>query len=204
MVGEGRPIPSDVRRVTDRMSDDDWHRLILQLGRYTLHKSRRFYWRTGNSGELPGGEVTESLVSKALVLWLTGRRRWNPSEYGDLRGFLQGVIDSLLSHFANGYDNRKFEVGSSKFKVEHASPGATPEGELLARERVTEAEQTLAEIILQSQQDPVVIDIIDAVRNGALTRRDIVRATGHSPDVIDNGLKRLRRAGAHIGQHRKS
>src|SRR6187402_2522340 len=109
MVGEGRPIPSDVRRVADRMSDDDWHSLILQLGRYALHKSRRFYWRTGNSGELPCGEVTESIVSKALVLWLTGRRRWNRSEYGDLRGFLQGVIDSLLSHFANGYDNRKFE-----------------------------------------------------------------------------------------------
>ena len=203
MVGEGRPIPSDVRRVADRMSDDDWRRLILQLGRYALHKSRRFYWRTGNSGELPCGEVTESIVSKALVLWLTGRRRWNPSEYGDLREFLQGVIDSLLSHFANGYDNRKFEVQTSKFENEHASPGATPESELLARERVSEAEQTLAGIIVQSRQDPVVIEIIDAVRNGALTRRDIVRATGYSPDVIDNGLKRLRRTGAHIAQHRK-
>ena len=43
------------------MSDEDWQRLALQLGRYALQRSRRFYWRTGSGGELPYGEVTESL-----------------------------------------------------------------------------------------------------------------------------------------------
>src|SRR5436189_218628 len=101
-------MPRDVRLVVDRMSDRDWQSLTLQLGRYALQRSRRFYWRTGNSGELPDGEVTESL------------------------------------------------------------------------------------------QDAVLIDIIDAMRNGAATRRDIVKATGRPAGAIDNGLKRLRRVGANV------
>ena len=94
------------------MSDEDWQRLALQLGRYALQRSRRFYWRTGSGGELPYGEVTESLVSKALLLWMGGQRRWNRSEYADLQTFLMGVIDSLLSHSANGFDNRSIETRS--------------------------------------------------------------------------------------------
>jgi hypothetical protein len=93
MVGD-----NEVRRIVESLSDLEWKLLTVQLGRYALFKSRRFYWRTGNSGELPYGEVTESIVSKAFCLWLSGRRRWNRSEYADLESFLKGVIDSLLSH----------------------------------------------------------------------------------------------------------
>src|SRR4026207_1069965 len=70
IVRDEEHMPPEVRRVVDRMSDRDWQSLIVQLGRYTVQKSRRFYWRTGSSGELPCGEMTESIVSKAVVLWL--------------------------------------------------------------------------------------------------------------------------------------
>jgi hypothetical protein len=194
-VGDDR----DVSDITDRMSDRDWHALIVHLGRYALQKSRRFYWRTGNSGELPDGERTDSLVSKAIVLWLTGRRRWNPSEYDDLRGFLQGVIDSLLSHAANGYDNRGMPPDQGPMLV----AGVTPESELLQKERALAAEQTLSEIVCQSREDVVVGAIINAMRDGAATRRAIVQATGRSAADIDNGLKRLRRLGASVAAGQK-
>ncbi len=176
------------------MSDRDWESLTLQLGRYALQKSRRFYWRTGNSGELPDGEVTESLVSKAVLLWMTGRRRWNRSEDGDLQGFLKGVIDSLLSHSANGHDNRGIPSGDAL----HPVVKAPQETDLLQKERAAEAEQTLSHIVAEAQQDTVVIEIIEAMRNGAATRRAIVSATGRSADAIDNGLKRLRRLAANV------
>lgn len=182
------------------MSDREWNGLILDLGRYASYKSRRFYWRTGRSGELPSGEAPESIVSKALVLWLTGRRRWSTSEYPDLQAFLQGVIDSLLSHSASGYDNRNFEPRSANFEVPDDSPAATPEGELLAKERAAQADRTLAEITRQSQHDAVAVEILDAIRQGAATRRDIVAATGRPAGVIDNGLKRLRRVGASVAR----
>lgn len=200
MLSDARQIPPDVQQVIDLVSDRDWETLILQLGRYALQKGRRFYWRTGRAGELPRGEVTESLVSKALLLWMSGRRRWNREEYADLRGFLQGVIDSLLSHSATGSDNRT--VTSGEAPVQRVR--MTPESELLEKERASEMEQMLAEIVRRSQSDIVALDIIDAIHNGATTRRDIVMVTGRSARDIDNGLKRLRRVGAAIAQLGKS
>ena len=191
-------MPPEVRRVVDRMSDRDWERLILELGRYAVFKSRRFHWRTGQSGELPSGEMAESIVSKAILLWLTGRRRWNKAEYADLAGFLKGAIDSLLSHTALGSDNRKVDVRPSVLETERASATPTPEGDLLAREQAAATERTLAEVITESREDPVALAIIAAVRGGAVTRRDIVRTTGHPAGVIDNGLKRLRRIGTAV------
>jgi len=199
MVDDGRQIPGDVRSVVRRLSDRDWESLTLQLGRYALHKSRRFYWRTGRSGELPNGEPTESLVSKAFVLWLTGRRRWNRAEYDDLPAFLRSVIDSLLSHSANGYDNRHV---ASEPELDRPAEG-TPEIELLSKERAAEADRMVAGIEERSRGDLVALAIIDAMRNGAGTRRAIVQATGHSPEAVDNGLKRLRRIGAAVARVRE-
>ena len=195
-------LPADVRHVADGMSDNDWQSLTLQLGRYAVQKSRRFYWRTGQSGSLPYGEMTESIVSRAFFLWLTGRRRWNRAEYADLQLFLKGVIDSLLSHSANGFDNRGIETRDPSTSLGAGELGYvehhTPESALLAKERTVVAEQTLAEIVHESGSDEVALAIVEALRNGAATRREIVAATGYPAHVVDNGLKRLRRTGANV------
>jgi hypothetical protein len=193
MVGD-----NEVRRIVESLSDLDWKLLTVQLGRYALFKSRRFYWRTGNSGELPYGEVTESIVSKAFCLWLSGRRRWNRSEYPDLESFLKGVIDSLLSHSSNSLENRRLDSTEMQLHISQA----TPESELLEKERVNEADHTLAEIIRRSHDDPVLLEIINAIRSGAVTRRQIVSATGRTAEDINNGLKRLRRLGAQVARNK--
>jgi hypothetical protein len=200
MVGSDAGMPPDVRRVVDGMSDRGWRRLILELGRYALQKSRRFYWRTGSSGELPYGEVTESIVSKACLLWLSGRRQWNRAEYADLESFLKAAIDSLLSHSASGFDNRGISSGDDR------TPDArvTPESELIDREQAAESDRMLLDLVHQSAHDDVALAIIDAIRQGAASRRAIIDATGRPADVIDNGLKRLRRAGAAIARARAS
>jgi hypothetical protein len=190
---------NEVRRIVEGLSDLEWKSLTVQLGRYALFKSRRFYWRTGNSGELPYGEMTESIVSKAFCLWLGGRRRWNRAEYADLQSFLKGVIDSLLSHSANSFDNQRLESAETPHHVSHA----TPESELLEKERVNEADNTLAEIIRRFDDDPIVLEIIDAIRSGAATRREIVSATRRTPEAVDNGLKRLRRLGSQVARNKR-
>ena len=43
-----------------------------------------------------------------------------------------------------------------------------------------------------------MIEIIDAMRHGAATRRAIVSVTGRTTEAIDNGLKRLRRLAANV------
>ena len=200
MVGDADRMPSEVRSEVDRLSDHDWHALTLQLARYALQKSRRFYWRTGWSGELPYGEMAESIVSKAFLHWMTGRRGWNRSEYPDLETFLKATIDSLLSHSASGFDNRRVASDDDPIRVHRT----TPESELLERERAAEADETLMTIIRQAEHDAVALEIIEAIRQGATTRRAIISATGRPADVIDNGLKRLRRAGAAIARARAS
>jgi hypothetical protein len=194
MVGAERQLPVDVREAVERISEAEWDALAVQLGRYALHKSRRFYWRTGNTGALPCGEMIESIVSKAIHLWLTGRRRWNRAEYVNLEAFLKSIIDSLLSHFAVSSDNR--QLVSSAAAVSALS--VTPETELLEKERVSETDQILAEIIRRSAGDAVVLEIIESMRNGASNRREIVKATGRPAEAVDNGLKRLRRLGANL------
>ena len=188
------PVPANVDRVLSGLSEAEWQRLAVQLGRYALQRSRRFYWRTGSAGELPYGEVTESLVSKALILWMTGRRRWNPAEYPDLQTFLMGVIDSLLSHAASGFDNRGLASDAGRIAILHA----TPESDLLDKERTDAADRLLAAVMAHTKGDAVAAQIIAAMRDGATTRRAIVKATGRTAEEIDNGLKRLRRAGARI------
>jgi len=197
-VDDEQRLPPDVRGVIDRMSDGDWESLTLQLGRHAVRKSRRFFWHTGTAGELPYGEVAESIVSKALVLWLSGRRRWNRAEYADLQSFLAGVVDSLLSHSANGHDNRRAEFDAGIMPAQTA----TPESELLAKERAAAAERDLAAITAQSRTDAVAGAIVDAMRGGAETRRDIIAATGRTAADIDNGLKRLRRMAASVARSR--
>jgi hypothetical protein len=199
-VAPSNPVPADVDHVLAALSDWDWQRLTVQLGRYALQRSRRFYWRTGSAGDLPYGEVTESLVSKALILWMTGRRRWNPAEYPDLQSFLMSVIDSLLSHAASGFDNRGLSTDAGHIAVLHT----TPESDLLAKERTDAADRLLADVIAHTRDDAIAGQIIDAMRDGARTRRDIVKATGRTTEEIDNGLKRLRRAGARIVSERKA
>jgi hypothetical protein len=199
MVGDERQLPVDVRQEVERLSEVEWDSLAVQLARYTLHKSRRFYWRTGNSGALPCGEMIESIVSKAIHLWLTGRRRWNRAEYVNLETFLKGIIDSLLSHFAVSSDNRHLVSIDATVSV----MSVTPETELLEKERVSETDQILAEIIRRSAGDSVVLEIIESMRNGASTRREIVKATGRPSEVVDNGLKRLRRLGANVARSDK-
>src|SRR5262245_58315631 len=143
--------------------------------------------------------MTESIVSKAFYLWLTGRRKWNPAEYSDLQSFLKGIVDSLLSHAANSHDNRLIESVDIPL---HVSQG-NPESELLEKERSAESEYAVREIVHQAQHDAVALVVINAIRAGAVTRREIVEATGRPVPDIDNALKRLRRIGAQIVRSRK-
>jgi hypothetical protein len=108
-------------------------------------------------------------------------------------------VDSLLSHFANSSDNRRTSSTDIPLPVFEE----TPERELLEKERSSEADQILSEIILRSQDDTVVLEIIESMRNGALTRREIVQATHRPIDVVDNALKRLRRLGANVVRSNK-
>jgi hypothetical protein len=115
-------LESSVSQILRSLSDEDWTRLIKELGRYAISKSRRLSWRTENTLELPGGETVDSIVSKALKMVLTGAfddaadskdihagvRRWDPQKNPNFKKYLMDVIKSLLNHLAMSEENTKF------------------------------------------------------------------------------------------------
>jgi hypothetical protein len=175
------------------MSDEEWARLIKELGRYALSISRRLRWRTGNSYELPGGETVDSIVSKAIQMVLAGAfecagvdnhplpgvRRWNPQKDQDLKKYLMNVIRSVLNHLATGDENRKFrpapEEGSQDgCQWESGRSDRTPDTEWLARQGRTPEEILLDEEAVALNDRALEMLVEEAGDDPALTK--VIRA----------------------------
>ena len=179
--------------------------LILELGRYALSVSRRLYWRTGNALDLPQGETVDSIVSKAFTKVLSGERQWNPLKAPDLKKYLMGVIDSLLNHLAEHKDNTtlrplpRLEDGSDaplhpaadSVAWHQASPD--PETALMLREKTAYEDRLLQHLLDISQDDPLVVQLIEAMQAGHGKPGEIAKALGLPVTEVYKAVKRLDR-----------
>jgi hypothetical protein len=205
-VEQGRStLSQEARAVLAQLSDDALQTLILELGRYALSVSRRLYWRTGNAVDLPRGETVDSIVSKAFTKVLTGERRWNPQTAPDFQKYLMGVIDSLLNHLAQHKDNTTLRAVPRRHDGSDAplspAPGASdwhqepqdPESVLLHHEQTAYEDRVLQYLLDVSEDDPLVTQIIQAMRNGHDKPGDVATALGMSVSDVYNAMKRLDR-----------
>src|ERR1044071_6761820 len=144
---------NDAHELIERMSRDEFERLVLHLGRYARQAQaiHGYNWRTGSKEELPGGETVETLVYLAIekTLLLTGGRRWDKEKDPDFKKYLMDVIDSLLYHLATGKENTMLtavpEPGSDAEKDWHTgSPKRKPETDWLAHQPATPEAALLA------------------------------------------------------------
>jgi hypothetical protein len=202
-------LSQEARAALAQLSDDALQTLILELGRYALSVSSRLYWRTGNAIDLPRGETVDSIVSKALTQVLSGERRWNPQTAPDLQKYLMGVIDSLLSHLAQHKDNTTLRAvpgagahpDDGREVVLRPTPGATawhqepqdPESVLLQHEQTAYEDRVLQHLLDVSQDDPLVTQIIQAMRDGHDKPGEVATALGRSVSDVYNAMKRLDR-----------
>jgi hypothetical protein len=206
-------LSQEARAALAQLSDDALQTLILELGRYALSVSRRLYWRTGNAIDLPRGETVDSIVSKALTKVLTGERRWNPQTAPDLQKYLMGVIDSLLNHLAQHKDNTALRAVPRQPDGSDAplspAPGATdwhpepqdPESVLLQHEQTAYEDRILQHLLDVSQDDPLVTQIIQAMRDGHDKPGEVATALGIPVSEIYNAMKRLDRKMICVRQH---
>jgi DNA-directed RNA polymerase specialized sigma24 family protein len=198
-------LSQEARAALAQLSDDALQTLILELGRYALSVSSRLYWRTGNAVDLPRGETVDSIVSKALTKVLSGERRWNPQTAPDLQTYLMGVIDSLLNHLAQHKDNTTLRAvprpdDGSEVMLRPA-PGATawhqeppdPESVLLQHEQTAYEDRVLQHLLDVSQDDPLVTQIIQAMRDGYDKPGEVATALGLPVSDVYNAMKRLDR-----------
>lgn len=192
----------DAHQALAQMSEADLGNMIKELGRYALSVSRsKPRWRTDGPTHLPRGESVESIVSLAFEKVLSGERVWNPDKEPDLKTYLMGVIDSLLSHLSRHKDNTA--VIAMPETAEHidrgvavdwqAQPLADPETALLVQEQKRYEAQAVQLLLDTSRDDPVVLHIIRAMQAGHAKAGEIAEVLGIAVIEVYNAMKRLDR-----------
>lgn len=173
----------------------DWFDIGLRLAAYATWKARNLRWRTGLPSDLAAGQTPEDIAAEAILKVMEGVRAWDPRR-GSLFPFLQGVVDSMLSHLATSADNRAQE----RWAVSHADlPGAEPE-------HVT-AEERLAELrrFLLGNHRPELLAIVDVIEAGCEPKpQAIAQRLGTTVVDVNNRLKRLRRLALKINETQRA
>lgn len=202
----------EAREALTRMSEDELTEMILRLGRYALRECNRLRWRTGDSVELPGGETTDSIVSLALEKTLSGERLWDPRSRPNLQEYLMDVIDSLLNHLATGKDNTLFisTAADDLIEVERRGGSLQQEAEWLTRVEISPEErlirqegeelklQALKLLWRETENDPVLVLVLEALLEGNNKAHRIADVTGLNVREVYNAMKRLDRKVARV------
>jgi DNA-directed RNA polymerase specialized sigma24 family protein len=169
----------------------DWADVGIRLTAYATWKARNLRWRTGRSDALAGGKTPEDLAADAILKVLAGERAWDPGR-GPLLPYLEGVVDSLMSHLAASLDNRIQESWSSE---SHDGAGDGP-----AAADPAERIDRLRSALLHDQQN-ALLAVVDAIAAQCDAKpQAIARHLLTSVADINNRLKRLRRFAQRIVQ----
>lgn len=202
------------------ITDQEWARLIKELTFYTSKISQRLRWRTKNVENLPGGETTTSIVSKALAMVLSGKRNWDPQKDPDLKKYLQSVIKSLLNHLVTSKENTMFSVipeiaADSELEWEPdltkctqdnqwlARQPRSPEEELIEKEIEKQENQALDLLKKACTEDKILSQVLQAMIDGCENPAEIAQTTGLSIKEVYNATKRLDRKVAIVSEQTK-
>ena len=181
------PVHMDLDTRT-RLQDADWEDIGIRLTAYAMWKARNYRWRTGQVWALAAGKTPEDIAREAIVKVLDGSRVWEP-ERGALLPYLQGIVDSLMSHLAASSDNsilQPWHDGVTEAGEVHAP--ASGERDLIERLRTA----------LQRQGADDLLAILDTVPQCGARPRAIAAALSTNVQDINNRLKRLRRAALRV------
>ena len=177
-------VQGELRRV-------DWAEVGIRLTAYASWKARNLRWRTGRVDDLAGGKTPEDLAAEAILKVLTGERAWDPAR-GALLPYLEGVVDSLMSHLAASPDNRMQE----KWSDTHGETAAESQAIADPEDRIAR----LRAVLLHGQQH-ALLAVLDAVANHVEPKpQAIAQHLGTTVADINNRLKRLRRCAQQVMQ----
>ena len=169
----------------------DWADVGIRLTAYATWKARNLRWRTGRTDVLAGGKTPEDLAAEAILKVLAGERAWDPGR-GPLLPYLEGVVDSLMSHLAASSDNRIQEQWSESYgeTAGQADSATDPEDRV---ERLRAA--------LLNRQQHALLAVLDAVATDVEPKpQALAQYLGISVADVNNRLKRLRRFAQQIVQ----
>lgn len=174
----------DARRL---LQETDWADIGIRLTAYAMWKARNYRWRTGQVWALAAGKTPEDVAREAIVKVLDGSRAWAP-ERGALLPYLQGIVDSLMSHLAASTDNSVLQRWHDGVAESAATHERSNEADLIERLRRA----------LEQQRATDLLAILDVVPRCGAQPRAIAAALQINVQDVNNRLKRLRRAALRV------
>jgi hypothetical protein len=177
--------------VEETLRGVDWADIGVRLTGYALWKTRNLAWRLGRGELTLGARTPDDLAAEAILKVLSGERGWDPRR-GALLPYLQGVVDSLLSHAAAAPD-----VSRTVY--------AEPPAALTAEADPAEERIERLRAALQREQQTALLAVMDAIAANCEPRPQALAAhLGTSVADVNNRLKRLRRLALRVaaGDHR--
>lgn len=169
--------------VEQALREVDWADLGVRLTAYAAWRARNLAWRLGRAELALGARTPDDLAADAILKVLSGERGWDPHR-GALLPYLQGVVDSLLSHAAATPDvSRTLRVDPPAEMTSTAADDDAP-GERVERLRAQ----------LRRDGQLALLAVVDAIAAHCEPRPQALAAhLGTSVADVNNRLKRLRR-----------
>lgn len=171
-----------------RLQDADWADIGIRLTAYAMWKARNYRWRTHTVWALAAGKTPEDVAREAIVKVLDGSRHWDPAR-GALLPYLEGIVDSLMSHLAASSDNAVLQRWHDSVpESDTARVHADVDADLVERLRGA----------LRHEGADDLLAILDVVQGCGAKPRAIAAALHTTVNDINNRLKRLRRAALRV------
>lgn len=168
----------------------DWEYITAGLLRYAQKKVQRLSW-SRSSKELPGGKEVQDLVYEAIARVLRGERCWDPEKHPNLFGYLCNVIDSLVSHLVESWENRNVGPLPKLWDREEEPPrdgGASQE----------RAQLFFDELVDEVGNDEELVQLIEQVLDGRTKASDIAETTGFDVQRVYRLKEKLKRRAENV------
>lgn len=192
--------------VISLLSAFDWEDGINRLVLYAQYKAEKYKWRGIFGGVLPEGMNPNDIVSIAIEKVLTGERNWDPEKQPNLYLYLRSVVDSLLSSYSRGLENRSF-VGNDEMlqyikndeddlppPVENLpSSCLTAEQELINLPEMNDAEECILTLYDFLQDKPFLQSMLECIEIGIEKPADMAEKLKVPVKEIYNANKQLNR-----------
>jgi hypothetical protein len=180
------------------LSDAEWQDLLQRLTLYADGKLRKLWWRGetySKDASVPGGITADDLAASAIESFLDGSRTWDKNAEANLLRFLEGVIDSKVSHLVIRAENKRSrrlntsqQANQPAFHLE--AKGGKPDQIVADRESLEKLKNILK---YELEKDDMAMFVLECFEANITKPQEISELRGVDISEINNAQRRLRR-----------
>ena len=179
-------------------TEDQYCKALDRLIIYAQRKFIRLGWRNKDGFRSPQGQGPDDIASEAIVRIIEGRRIYDKEKCPDFEKFLNGCVDSIISHIIDSPDFNKSKAmpciitnGGETEEMEYEGRETDPLQTCIEKDTVKQIESILEK---NFSEDKIVLGIFECFKEGIYKRSELSMLLEVDVKEIDNAQKRLQRA----------